>query len=287
MLNNHIKLTGFTDEIDADFEKQLSAARELGIPYIEIRGVSGKGIDACSLEEVKRIKEKLDAYDIKVSCIGSPIGKIQITADFAPHYEKFQHVVNIAKLLGTPYIRIFSFFIPQGEQPENYRHEVLERMKQLLDYAKEQNVILLHENEKDIYGDTAARCEELMNILSCQNFLAIFDFANFVQCGENTWEAFERMKPYIAYIHIKDALNANGSVVPAGQGDGNVKRILQVMKETGYQGFLSLEPHLIDFAGLKTLEQHVEARNSMLDGKMAFRVALNALKAILWDLNWR
>ncbi len=50
----------------------------------------------------------------------------------------------------TPYIRIFSFFIPNGEDPEQYQHKVFERVGKMVDYAVKHKVVLLHENEKDI-----------------------------------------------------------------------------------------------------------------------------------------
>ena len=141
--------------------------------------------------------------------------------------------------------------------------------------------VLLHENEKGIYGDNAPRCKELLDAFYGPHFKAVFDFANFVQVGQQTLPAYELLKPYVEYVHVKDAQWGTGAVVPAGQGDGHVKDILTDLIGGGWKGFLSLEPHLTDFAGLAALEQDPQKRGSALDGKSAWKLALDSLKEIL------
>lgn len=277
------KLSGFADEIDPDFDKQLEVLQECNMSYIELRGVNGRSISSYSLEEARFLKEKMDMTGIKVSAIGSPIGKIDIKEDFEAHYELFCHVVELAKLFETKCIRVFSFFIPEGEIAENYKIIVLERLKRMITYAKEKGVVLLHENEKEIYGDTIVRCKELMEALSCENFKMTFDFANFIQCGQNPWEAFVALKPYIAYVHIKDARMDNHMVVPAGFGDGQIRDIVMVLEAERYEGFYSLEPHLTEFAGLQDLEgsNKTQIEDDMNDGRSAFITAYNAFATII------
>lgn len=283
-MTEKIRISGFADEIDPSLERQIEVIKKLGISYIEMRGVNGKGLVEYTLDEVKKIKQKLDENGIRLSSVGSPIGKIMITDDFEPHFELYKYTVEIAKIMETKYIRMFSFFIPEGENPAQYKEEVFCRMKRFVDYAKEQNVVLLHENEKDIYGDVAVRCRELMDEFFCENFQGVFDFANFVQCRQETKEAYELMKPYVAYVHIKDALWENGQVVPAGQGDGNVKEILGNLLGGGYEGFLSLEPHLMDFSGFSELEQGTEEKKEGMTGEEAYTTAYKALMKILEEL---
>ncbi len=282
----HLILTGFSDEIDQNFDKQLEVASACGVKAIEIRGVDGRGIQTYSPEEAKVLKAKLDAKGMHVSSIGSPIGKIKITDDFEPHFEVFKNVVALCKVFGARYIRMFSFFVPEGEA-DKYEDEVMARLARLVEYAKEQDVVLLHENEKHIYGDIPPRCLKIMEKLGCDHFKAVFDFANFIQCGQETMEAYEMMKPYIVYVHIKDARMADGQVTPAGWGDGRVKEILAKLKAAGYEGYLSLEPHLTDFNGFRSLEDGKAAEEKWkMDGVMAYRVALDALKGLLWEIDW-
>jgi sugar phosphate isomerase/epimerase len=281
-----IQFTGFADEISPQFETQLAVASATGVHAIEIRGVNGRGIQTYTPAEAEGLQKALAEKGMHVSSIGSPIGKIQITDPFEPHFEEFKNVVALCKVFGTRFIRMFSFYVPEGEA-EKYEDEVMRRMERLIAYAQEQDVILLHENEKAIYGDIAPRCLKLMQRFYGDHFRAVFDFANFIQCGQDTLEAWEMMKPYIAYVHIKDAKAGSGQVTPAGWGDGHVKEILRKLKEKGYEGYLSLEPHLTDFAGFRALEAGLTEKKWQLDGETVWRIALDALRALLWELEWR
>lgn len=273
-------ISGFADEIDANLDTQIDLLVRLGVKWVELRSADGINVADFSAKKAQEVKAKLDAAGIRVSAVGSPIGKIDITADFEPHFEKFQHVMEIAKILDTRYIRMFSFFIPQNENPAVYKEAVMERLERMVKAAAAADIVLLHENEKDIYGDTAPRCLELMKRFYGPNFACTFDFANFVQCKQDTRQAYELLKPYIRYVHVKDALMEDGSVVPAGQGDGNVSRIFVQLDFAGFEGFLSLEPHLADFAGLKDLEKNA-AKRGMSDGEKAFTIAHEALIELL------
>jgi sugar phosphate isomerase/epimerase len=250
-----------------------------------MRGVNGKSLVQYSLEEVKKLKKQLDGRGFRISAIGSPIGKIKITDDFAPHLELFRHTIEIAKILETQYIRMFSFYIPEGEDPGLYRDEVMNRWSQFIEAAKGTGLILLHENEKEIYGDTAEHCLDLLETMDCSHVKAIFDPANFVQCNVKTHpEAFELLKEHIVYMHIKDALYKDHSVTPAGYGDGKVKDILRALNERGYEGFLSIEPHLGSFTGFSGLEPNSPARRLPDGGPKQFAIAVNALMKILEHL---
>lgn len=277
----HIILSGFSDEIAPELDLQLAAIREWGLSHIELRAADGVNVSDFSTEKVKEVKNKLAGAGVSVSSIGSPIGKIGIEEDFAPHLEKLKRTLEIQKELGAPYLRMFSFYIPQGRAPEDFREEVLDRMGRMVEEAAAWDSVLLHENEKGIYGDNASRCKELLEAFYGPHFKAVFDFANFVQVGQQTLPAYELLKPYVEYVHVKDAQWGTGAVVPAGQGDGHVKEILTDLIGGGWKGFLSLEPHLTDFAGLAALEQDPQKRGSALDGKSAWKLALDSLKEIL------
>lgn len=281
------KISGFSDEIEKSIDVQFEVLNKLNIKYFEVRGVDGKNISTLSDEEVLTLKSKMEQYGIKVSSIGSPIGKIKIEEEFAPHFEVFKKVVNIAKTLGTKYIRMFSFYHEGGDEwTAKEREEVLARLRQMISYAKEQNVILLHENEKGIYGDTADRCIDLMKELYCDHFKAVFDPANFVQCGQDTCYAYDNLKGYIEYMHIKDARFEDGKVVPAGMGDGNVAYVLKGLFAGGYDGFLSLEPHLGSFEGLAALELDDKMEGLPKGGEGTFTLAYRALCDILEEIKF-
>lgn len=271
-----ITLTGFADEISADLNEQLDCLSSESIRYLEFRGVWNKNVLDLTDEELERFRQTLEQRGVKVSSIGSPIGKIPITDPFEPHLAKFHRAIEIAKRLGARYIRIFSFFIPQGEDPAAHREEVMARMQQLVRAAEREDVILLHENEKEIYGDNAERCLDLLTTCRSSHLRAAFDPANFVQCGVKPYkEAYPLLKEHIEYVHIKDARFADGSVTVAGQGDGEVRELLAAWKASGYAGFMSLEPHLSAAGTFRGFS-----------GPALFKEATRGLKQLLDELHW-
>lgn len=288
------RISGFADEIAEDVDTQFRVLNKLDIRYFEPRGIDGKNIAELSDGEVAALKEKMERCGIKASSIGSPIGKIRLDEDFQAHFEKFQRVVDIAERLEAGYIRMFSFYPPERpdsaagegdgaahEWTAGEREEVICRLRRMTAYAGERDVVLLHENEKGIYGDTAERCADLMRELGCRHFQAVFDPANFVQCGQDTKEAYEALRSFIAYVHVKDARVEDRSVVPAGAGDGNVGHILKGLLDSGYEGYLSLEPHLGSFSGLAALELDDKMQNLPQGGEGTFTLAYRALEDIL------
>ncbi len=238
-------LSGFSDEISPDFETQCTVVSQLGLKYLEFRSawdVNVLDLDADQLAEAKNI---LDAHGIGVSSIGSPIGKIGIDDDFAPHLERMQHAAEVAHFFGAPYIRIFSFFMPAGSDPDSHRDAVISRMRELATVAEEAGVVLLHENEKDIYGDIPRRCLDIIESVDSPNLKVAWDAANFVQVGVRPFiEAYALLRPHLAYVQIKDANLADGEVVAAGRGDGQVRETIRALQQDGFDGFFSLEPHL-------------------------------------------
>lgn len=270
----------FADEISPSLERQIEIMSELGIKFAEFRSADRIGVADYTDDQAKDVKRKLDAAGIRVSAVGSPIGKIGIEDDFSEHMKKLERIESIADIFGTPYIRMFSFYIPKSVSAESARDEVLRRMECMVNEAAKNGFVLLHENEKGIYGDNAARCLDLMQQFYGVHFKATFDFANFVQCSQDTLAAYEMLEKYIHYVHVKDALFADGSVVPAGNGDGNVSEIFDRLDGKGYSGFLSLEPHLANFAGLSALEQDAALRTENNTEK-AFVAAYRALEKLL------
>ena len=285
-MKTYEKITGFADEIAQDLQTQIDSLTKLNMHYVEMRGVDGNNLIFHNDAKVAEIKARLDDAGIDLSALGSPLGKIGITDPFEKHLEEFKRAVEIAHMMDTSNIRMFSFYVPQNfREDPSIKEEVWKRMNQFVEYAKKENVILLHENEKGIYGEMAKECKELMDDFGCKNFKAIFDFANFVQARQDTLKAYEILKDHIAYIHVKDALWETGKVVPAGFGDGHLKEILDQLFASGFEGFLSLEPHLFDFDGFAGLEKDTSKLPAFEEGKKltgfeAFTLAHDSLLAL-------
>ncbi|MCM1524849.1 MAG: sugar phosphate isomerase/epimerase [Ruminococcus sp.] len=270
------KLAAFADEVNGNLEKQISAMKENGIDYLEIRGVDGENVSDISAEKAREIRQKLEANGLAVWSIGSPFGKIGIGDDFVPHLEKFKRQIETANILGAKHMRIFSFYVP-SENAEKYSDEVMSRLGKFLETARGSGIILCHENEKGIYGDIAPRCAEIHK--NFPEIKAVFDPANFIQCGQDTKAAWEILAPYVEYMHIKDAL-ADGSVVPAGKGEGNISFLLE-----NYAGkVLTIEPHLSVFSGFEKLERNGKNPSEKCcysSSREAFDAAVSALKKLL------
>lgn len=272
-------LAAFADEAGSDVEVQIRALQENGVPCLEIRGVGDKNVTDLTVDEAKELKKRLDDAGISVWSIGSPLGKISVGDEFALHLDTFKHTLELSRVLGAGNIRMFSFFCPKGEAAY-CRDIVFERLHQFCAAAQGSGITLCHENEKGIYGDTADRCLDIL-----QNFPAIkavYDPANFLQCGEDTIRAWELLEPYIAYMHVKD-VREDGVVVPAGQGHGRIPELLERYEKIGGQ-VLTLEPHLAVFKGLDALENGEKTKIGEFEypsQRDAFDAAVNALKGLL------
>ena len=278
-------LSAFADEIDPSLDIQISVLKQHDIRYIEMRGVNGRNITQHTINEVKDIRKKLDDNGFDISAVGSPIGKIGVKDDFAPHLDLFKHTLQIASVLGTKYIRMFSFYIPKGDDPGKYKHEVIQRWDSFVKEASSSGIMLLHENEKDIYGDTPLRCLDLMEAFDKGTVRAIFDPANFVQCDVETYPyAYGLLADHIEYMHIKDACFSDHGVVPSGYGDGKIPKILKGLYDRGFSGFLSLEPHLGSFKGLDELELSSKYKDLPEGGPKLFSAAAQALVKIIKEI---
>jgi len=238
-------LTGFADEISPELDEQLETLAQESISYMELRSVWNTNVLDLSDDELDRVKSATAQRGIRISSIGSPIGKVPLTDPFGPHLERFRRALRAADVMEASYVRIFSFFIPEGQEPNHYREEVIDRMGIMAGEAEDSGVTLLHENEKEIYGDVPSRCLDILAGVGSPALRAAWDAANFVQCGVRPYkEGYASLRPYVEYVHVKDALSGSDSVVPAGEGDGQLPETLSALRVSGFDGFFSLEPHL-------------------------------------------
>lgn len=277
-----IILSAFADEYSNSFTEQLEALRSFGIGYVEVRGVDGKNISVLTPDDVREMKQKLDYYGIGVSAMGSPIGKIKLDGDVRGHFEMAKRVFESANELGAKYVRMFSFYAPDGKNILDCKSEVFEHLFALKDLAREHGTVLCHENEAEIYGSVPERCLEIHNAFGGE-IKTVFDMGNYVLEGVKPYpEAYGMLRDTIAYFHIKDALY-EGAIVPPGKGEASIKEILA--DHVGYAKddfFVSVEPHLQLFSGLNALVgRKFDNPYKYNDQKEAFADAVNKLKEIL------
>jgi sugar phosphate isomerase/epimerase len=267
-------LSGFADEISPEPGEQLATLAAESISHLELRSAWSVNVADLSAGQLASFRRALDDSGVRVSAIGSPIGKIAVGAPLAPELDRMRRIADVALEFGTTIVRVFSFFIPAGEPPQRFRQQVIDRMSALTEIAEQNGLVLAHENEKEIYGDHPDRCADLIAAVGSPALRATFDPANFVQCGVRPHtEAYPLLRPYLVYLQVKDALATTGEVVPAGEGDGQVRETLAALAADGFAGFVSLEPHLA-----------AAARYGGFSGPDGFQRAAQALKQILNDL---
>ncbi|CAG7656957.1 sugar phosphate isomerase/epimerase family protein [Paenibacillus allorhizosphaerae] len=265
-----VTITGFADEISGDLEKQMEVLESVGVSHIEFRGVWGKNVLKLTDDELGRVKKLLDARGFRISSIGSPIGKFKMQDDFQTEIGNMKRACEIAGFLNAPYIRIFSYFVAEGEHAA-YREEVISRLKQLIHLAEQYQVTLVMENESGVYGNTDDRCLELLTACDSPRLRLAFDPGNFIMNGvKPVSQALPKLQPYLEYVHVKDAQSEKRIFVPAGEGDGEFPAFIQHLKQNRFSGYLSIEPHL-----QKYLPEQ--------DGPGRFVYAVKALKKLLQE----
>ena len=241
-------LTGFADEASPDFAEQMALLNSLGVRHLEFRSAWRTNILDLDEQQLADAEAMLAAAGVTVSSIGSPIGKIKISRDLEPHLDRVRRAARLANRFGARYVRVFSFFIDQDDDPDRHRDEVIRRMAAIARIAEEHDVVALHENEKHIFGDIPRRCVDIVEAVGSPHLRLIMDPANFVQCDVHPFtDAYASMRPHLEYMHVKDADFGADVVLPAGEGQGQVREVVRALAADGFDGFFSLEPHLGQF----------------------------------------
>lgn len=275
--------SAFADEIDACFDKQIEALKELNIGLIELRGVDGKSFIELTDDEVEAVKAKLDNNSIGISALGTPIGKINVDGDFEAHKKLLARIMDIGDMLGCKILRIFSFYPAEGMSDDDFREITFRYVGELLDMADARGFILCHENEKDIFGCSPERELELMEHFGGR-LKAVLDPGNFAFCFEDASKGYPLLRDHIKYFHIKDA-DESGAIVPPGKGVACLEETLKAVAADRKDEtvILTMEPHLMNFTGLSSLSKlddihHIYSFDTPFE---AFKVATEAVRAMV------
>lgn len=267
-----ILLSAFADEISQDPKEQIEVLSKHGIKHIEFRAIDDTNVLDLSPGRHEEFRSMLRDAGFGLSAIGSPVGKIRIDEPFEPHLERHAKALELALFYECPNVRIFSFYIPPGDDPAKHRSAVMDRMAELAKRAADSGVTLMLENEKGIFGDHAARVLDILETVNSRALAHAFDPANYVEVGQSIDEAWTMLKSRMKHFHVKDYSEKAGRNVPAGEGDGQIPRLLDEAVRDGYDGFCVLEPHLV-----------VAGASHGFTGPARFADAANALKGILDD----
>jgi len=242
------RLSAFADEVTEDFRGQVEYLAKERVGYIEPRFINRKNIMDLNNAELKEAKKLIEDHGLKVSAIGSPIGKVRLDEPWQPHLDKFKHAADLAVLFETPFIRMFSYYAPEGKNIDDYGEQVMERMAAKAEALSDVDVTMVHENEAHIYGHSAEHCAEMVETINSPKLRLVYDPANFVwgeKITNNVEACWSVMKPYVVHVHIKDwKLGAKDVGSMPGEGDGQIKELLAELAAMSYEGCLTMEPHL-------------------------------------------
>jgi sugar phosphate isomerase/epimerase len=268
------RISGFADEIAEDLDEQLDVLESAGIDRLDLRNVRGENLLDLSGERLADLEATLDARGFTVTSIGSPIGKVGVADPLEPHMERLDRALELADRFDTDRVRVFSYYVPEDDDPADHRAEVLRRTRAAVDRAERADITLVLENEKDIYGDTPGRVRDLLTAVDSPHLRAVFDSANYLEIGVRPYpDALLQVVEYVDQVHVKDArFGERGGIEPPGEGDGRLPETLAALHDRGFAGPLSLEPHLA-----------MAGSNYGYSGPEGFRTAADALQGILAD----
>ncbi len=279
---SNLILSAFSDEYSENFTEQCEALNGFNIKFMEIRGVNGKNISELDHSEINDIKGILSSHNITLSAIGSPIGKTALNGDIDAHFKMAEKLFQTAEELCVKNIRMFSFYAEDGKNNiTECKTHVFDLLERLVRLSEKYNVTLCHENEALIYGESPERVLEIIKHFEGK-IKCVFDMGNFVLDGYNPIYAYNLLNDYIEYFHIKDSLYA-GAIVPAGKGEAEIKKILDIYKKSGKKDtYITLEPHLQTFSGLNALVgKSFDNPYKFEDSKTAFIEAVKCLNSII------
>ena len=275
-----IRLCAFADEADKMVEGQIRALKKNNIDLIELRGLDGTNISKLTEDEARRYAKRFEESGIKVWSIGSPLGKVKITEDFEEYKKLVRHVCRLAKIFGTDKIRMFSFHHAYESEDK-----LMENLRAMVAIANEEGVVLYHENEKAIFGDTCERVLKIMDKVEGLKF--IYDPANFLEVGEKADTTLDALHAKTDYFHIKDVIAESGTLVPAGCGDGKIDELIARISPES-DTVMTLEPHLKVFEGFAEIDgTEMKNKYNFASNEEAFDAAVNALKGLLCDAGYK
>ena len=268
-------LSAFGDEIADDVDEQLRVFHDLDIGYLELRSAWGTNVLELTDEQVGRLIERCEAYSIRVSCIGSPIGKSPIDVPIEKVVDDLERITDIAKMVGTDRVRVFSFY-PESDGLQAERvDESISRLSVMSEIAAESGIVLLLENEGGLVGDTPEQCRALVEGVNSPHLRYVWDTGNYPQMGfaRSVDIGWPLLAEYTECVQVKDCRITDGTITVAGEGDGQVRELLHNLRKSEYVGFLALEPHLL-----------VAGQSGGFSGAEGMRMAAGALRGLMAEV---
>jgi len=263
-----LTLSAFADEISPNLEEALAVLKAAGLSTMELRGFDKTNVMKLTDAQVAFAGKVLKREGFAVGCIATPIGKADVTDAFEVQSGQMKRAVELAKTFNAKFIRIFSFYLPKGEEHRKWKKEVIDRMGKLVKIAEKTGITVVLENEEGLYGDTADRCHEIIEALKVPHLKLAYDPCNLVIVGPRPFaEGWKVAKKHLGYFHVKDWRRADKVMVPAGEGDAEWPALMGALKDLKWEGIVALEPHLSSagqFAGFSGPDLFKKAHGALV-----------------------
>ncbi|GLZ36439.1 sugar phosphate isomerase/epimerase family protein [Actinokineospora sp. NBRC 105648] len=268
-------LAGIGDEAGPALADQVAAIARLGWSAIELRTVDGVPVAELDDHEFARVAETLAELGLRTVCVDSRIGdwSSAITGDFGRDLDELRVLATRCARLGTRYLRVMSY-PNDGLHADEWEHRVLRRMRELAQRAEQADLVLLHENCAGWAGRDAGHALRMLEEADSPALRLLFDTGNGLAYGYSAVAQLAELVEHVAHVHVKDGVP--GAYGPQwtlpGEGAADVEGCLALLSAHGYQGALSIEPHL-------GLRPHEDERGP--GSAEAFTAAGRALEALL------
>jgi len=253
-----MKLSVITDEIDSALERALQVVQEFPIEQVELRTLWGVNIAEADEGTLSRARQLLRQAGLGVCSIASPVFKTDLFGirergamhgaaeqPLEKHFELLQHCVEIAQFFDAPLIRIFAFWRAGELTPERAGH-IVQMLERALPYAERAGILLGLENEHACQVGTGAELAQVLTRIGSPWLRAVWDPGNAFVLGEAASAGYAAIQPWVAHIHVKDAIREPDSTVRwviIGEGEIGYAQHLAQIAQSGYHGFISLETH--------------------------------------------
>jgi sugar phosphate isomerase/epimerase len=258
-------LTGIGDEAGAPLEVQIQAVQALGWGHLEMRNVQMDGLPVMNTHDLPddafdRLVGRLAEAGVSVVAFGSVIGNWahSVEEDFAVTEGEVARAIPKMQRLGTKFVRIMSYK-PRvdgdgRDLPDQMESERFRRLREIKRRFDDAGLICVHENCMNYGGMSISHA--LRTLEAVPGLRWVFDTAN--PCfnedrdrpghRQDPWAFYQAVRPAISHVHVKDGVwnpsKKDLDYTMPGAGQGRVADILADLHRTGYDGFVSIEPHI-------------------------------------------
>ena len=254
-------LSGIGDEAGAAIGSQIRATKTLGWSHIEVRNVLVPGFPSGNIHDIPDVAfeivvDQLQNAGIRINCFASAVGNWgkKIDQPFDSSLAEARRAIPRMQRLGTKLIRVMSFAVRDAE--DQMEEERFRRMRELTKLFLDAGIQPVHENCMNYGGMGWTFMQKLLD--NVPGLKVVFDTGNPIFNDDrsklkpwpkqNSWEFYSHVKEAVAHVHVKDAAwdpqKKEAIYSYPGEGQGDVWRILKDLLGSGYEGGISIEPHL-------------------------------------------